>query len=142
MVRFNVLLLPGVQVWKSDFRRHMVHQNSIYYKGLTPRHFVVSSTSVRRGRVINWKSVCIVLCINFLFSLEENCCWIIMITWRSLWWTCSIARQVWTMVSSYQTWWFRHKTRRKTMNMENCKKKKDVENGELQALLDGDDKNV
>ena len=40
----------------------MVHQSSLCYKDLTLRHFVVSSTSVRRARVINWKIVCIVLC--------------------------------------------------------------------------------
>lgn len=45
--------------------------------------------------------------IHFLFSFEENCCWIIPITSRSLWWICSIARYVWTMVSMLQKWWFR-----------------------------------
>ena len=45
-----------------DFRQQMVHQSSLCYKDLTLHHFVVSSTSVRRAQVINWKSVCIVLC--------------------------------------------------------------------------------
>ena len=76
----------------------MVHQSSLCYKDLTPRHFVVTSTNVRRARVINWKSVCTVLCccvqcvenyteqiafadgIDFLFSFEEKCCQIIPIT--------------------------------------------------------------
>ena len=40
----------------------MVHQSSLCYEDLIVRHFVVSSTSVRRARVINWKSVCVVLC--------------------------------------------------------------------------------
>ena len=81
--------LPGVQVWNVDFRRQMVHQSSLCYKDLTLRHFVVSSTSVRCARVINRKSVCIMLCyciqyveiyteerafadINFLFSFEKT----------------------------------------------------------------------
>ena len=103
----------------------MVHQSSSCYKDLTPRHFVVSSTSVRCARVINWKSVSIVLCccvqyveiyteqrafadsINFFFSLEENCCRIMTITSRSLWWTCFIARYVRTVVSTFQKWWLR-----------------------------------
>jgi len=40
----------------------MVHQSSLCYKDLTLRSFVVSSTSVRCAQVINWKSVCMVLC--------------------------------------------------------------------------------
>ena len=40
----------------------MVHQSSLRYKDLTLRHSVVSSTSVRRVRVMNWKSVCMALC--------------------------------------------------------------------------------
>ena len=89
-------------------------------KNLTLHHFVVSSTNVRRARVINWKSVCIVLCccveyveiytenrafadsINFLFWFDQNCCWIIPFTSRSSWWTCSIIRYLWTMVSAFQ----------------------------------------
>ena len=106
---------------------------------LTLRHLVVSSTNVRRARVINWKIVCVVLCcdqcvqiyteqisfvggINFLFSFEENCYWIVPITSRSLWWTCSIAKYVWMMVSAFQKRYLRHKTRRKTRNMENIQK--------------------
>ena len=58
----TVVLLQGVQVWNADFRQQMVHQSSLCYKDLTLRNFVVSSTIVRRARVINWKSVCIVLC--------------------------------------------------------------------------------
>ena len=68
----------------------MVHQRSLCYKNLIQRHFVVSSTNVRRARVIKWKNVCIVLCcwvqyveinteqkafvdsINFLFSFEKT----------------------------------------------------------------------
>ena len=63
--------------------------SSFCYKDLIIRYFLVSSTSVRRARVIKWKSVCIVLCcvqyveiyteqrtfaesINFLFSFEEK----------------------------------------------------------------------
>ena len=38
----------------------MVHQRSLCYEDLTLRDFVVSSTSVRGTRVINWKSVCLV----------------------------------------------------------------------------------
>ena len=94
------------------------------------------SKSVRCTQVINWKSMCIVLCyvqhaeicteqrtfadnFNFLSSFEENRRWIIPITSRSLWWTWSIARFVWTMVSMFQKRWFRHTRRRKTRNMEN-----------------------
>ena len=40
----------------------MVHQSSLCYKDLALRHFVVSSTSVRRARVINWKSVYVMYC--------------------------------------------------------------------------------
>ena len=58
------------------------------------------------------------------------------ITSRSLWWTCSIARYVWTIVSTFQKWWLRHKTRRKTRNTENRQK---IEDLELQALFDEDD---
>ena len=108
----DVIDILGVQVWNADFRQQMVHQSSLCYKDLTPRHFVESSTSVRHARVINWKSVCIVPCcyvlyveiyteqktftgsINFLFSFEGNCCWIISITSRSLRRTCSIATYV------------------------------------------------
>ena len=82
--------VPGAQVRNADFRQQMVHQSSLCYKELTLRHFVVSSTCVRRVRVIYWKSVCIVLCccvqyveiyteqrastdsINFLFSFERT----------------------------------------------------------------------
>ena len=100
----------------------MVHHSSLCYKNLIVRHFVVSPTSVRRVRVINWKSVCIVCCCvqyvviyteqtafadstYFLYSFEENCCRFTSITSRSLWWTCSIAIYVWTMVSAFQKWW-------------------------------------
>ena len=103
---------------------------------------IVSSTSVRRLRVINWKRVWIVLCccvqcverafadsINFLFSFEENCCWIIPITSSSLWWTCSTTRHVWTIVSVFEKWWFR-----------GCKQgTRKTDDVELQALLDEDD---
>ena len=54
--------LTGCTSMKCGFRQQMVHQSSLCYKDLTLRHFVVSSTSVRRARVMNWKSVCIVLC--------------------------------------------------------------------------------
>ena len=50
-----------------------------------------------------------------MFSFEENCCW-------SLRWICSIARYVWTIALAFQKWWLRHKTRRKTRNMENRQK--------------------
>ena len=40
----------------------MVHQSSLRYKDLTLHHFVVSSICDRRARLINWKSVCLVLC--------------------------------------------------------------------------------
>ena len=55
-------IVPCVQVWNADFRQQMAHQSSLCYKDLTLRHFVVSSTSVRRTRVLNWISVCTVLC--------------------------------------------------------------------------------
>ena len=42
--------------------------------------------------------------INFLFSFEENCCWIIPSVSGSLRWTCSIARYAWTMVSVFEKW--------------------------------------
>ena len=51
--------LPGVQIRNVNFRQEM-HQSGLCRKDLTLRHFVVSSTSVRRARVINWKSVCVV----------------------------------------------------------------------------------
>ena len=112
--------LPGVQVWYADFRQQMVQRSGLCYKDLTLHYFVVSSTSVWCARVINWKSLWIVLCcsvqyveiyterrvfvdsINLLFSFEKNCCRIIPITSRSLWWICSIARYTWTMVSAFQ----------------------------------------
>ena len=115
--------------------------------------FVVSS-SVRRARVINWKSVCSVLCcfvqyveiyteqrafedsINVLFTFEENCCWIIPITSRSLQLTCSIARYVWTVVSTFQKWCFNTRQEGKQGTWKTVKKFEDVE---LQALLDKDD---
>ena len=120
----------------------MVHLSSLRCKDLTLRHFVVPSTNVRRVRVINWKSICIVLCccvqfveicteqgafvdgIIFLFSFEENCSWTVLITSRSLWWTCSIARHLWTIVSAFQKWWLRQKTKRKTTYMKNRQKKR------------------
>ena len=49
----NTFKLPGVQVRNADFRQQMVHQSSLCCKDLTLRHFVVSSRSVRRARVIN-----------------------------------------------------------------------------------------
>ena len=58
--RFNQL--PGVQVWNADFRQQMVRQSSLCHKDLTLRRFVVSSTSVKRARMINWKSAWTVLC--------------------------------------------------------------------------------
>ena len=55
-----ILTVPDVQVWIADFRQYstLVQQSSLCHKDLTLCHFVVSSTSVRRARVINWKSVC------------------------------------------------------------------------------------
>ena len=68
----------------------MAHQGSLRYKDKTIYHFVVSSTSVGRARVINWKSVSIVGCycvqrieiytqqkafaddFNFCFHLKET----------------------------------------------------------------------
>ena len=120
-----LLHIPGVQARNDDFTQQMVHQRAVCAIKIWHCAFFVSSTSVRRARVINWKSVCIVWCscvqyieiyteqrafadgINFLFSFEENCCWIISITSRSLWWTYSIARYVWTIVSAFQKWWLR-----------------------------------
>jgi len=44
----------------------------------------------------------------FCFHLKTTACGIILsITWRSLWWTCSIAKNMWTMVSAFQNWRFR-----------------------------------
>ena len=85
----------------------MVHQCSLSYNDFTHRHFLMSSTSVKCTLVINWTNVCIVLycCVQyvkiytrqrafadsiiiiylFFISFEENCCWIIVITSRSLW---------------------------------------------------------
>ena len=63
--------LPGVQVTNLDFTQQMVHQNSLCYKDWTMRHFVVSSTSVRRARVINWKSVCVVSCRALVFNMSK-----------------------------------------------------------------------
>ena len=115
--------LLGVHVRNADFGQQMVHQSSLCYKDLTLHHFVVSSTSIRRARVLNWKSVFTVLCCfvryveiyigqrtfanwsNFLFLFEENYWRIIPITSRSLWWTCPIARYLWTMISAFQKWW-------------------------------------
>ena len=103
------LTLPGVGVWNADFRQHMVHQSSLCYEDLTQCRFVVSSTSVRRARVINWKSECIVCvfafymskfiphkehprsALIFCFHFKKNCCPITQITSKSLWWICSIA---------------------------------------------------
>ena len=48
-----------------DFRQQMAHGSSLCRKDLTPRHFVVSSTSVKRAGVINWKRECAVLCFSF-----------------------------------------------------------------------------
>ena len=130
------------------FSEFMVHQSILCYKDLPPRHFLVLSTTGRRTRVMNWKSVCIVLCsiveiyteqrafvnrINFLFSFEENCRWIISITLRSLWWTCAIARYVWTMALAFPKWWLRgcrHGTRKTVKKFGGM---------QLQELLDEDD---
>ena len=49
--------LPGVQVRNADFRQQMVHKISLCYKDLILCHFVVSSTSVKCARVVNWKIV-------------------------------------------------------------------------------------
>ena len=45
----------------------MVYRINLCRKDLTLHHCVVSSTSVGRARVINWKSVCIVLCCCFRY---------------------------------------------------------------------------
>ena len=83
-------MLPRVQVQNAYFRQQMLHQSSLCCKDLTPSHFIVSLTSVGRARVINWKSVCAVLCccvqyigiyaeqrafvdgINFCFRLKKS----------------------------------------------------------------------
>ena len=49
------MYLSGVQVWNVNFRLHLMHQNSLCTKDLTLRRFVVSSTGVRRARVVNRK---------------------------------------------------------------------------------------
>ena len=99
---------------------------------------------------INWKCVhrVVLLCqyveinteqrvlakgINFLFSFEENCFWIIPTTSRSLWWTCFVARYVWMMVLMFQKWWLRQKTRRKIRNME--KRQKSQRSGIASTVL-------
>ena len=56
----------------TSFRLQMVHQSSSCYKDLTLYHFVMSHTSVRLGRVTNWKSVCIALCRWSLCSICRN----------------------------------------------------------------------
>ena len=54
----------------------MVCQGSFCYKGLTLRHFVVSSISVKRARMINWKS-CVKCCVvvfitsKFISNIEH-----------------------------------------------------------------------
>ena len=116
----------------------MVHQSSLCYNDLTLHHFVVSSTSVEHLRVSNWKSMCMVLCCcvqyveiyteqrifadSIFCFLWRNYCRNISITPRSLWWTCSIARYVWTMVSAFQKWWLRHKTRKKVKKFKNMQR--------------------
>ena len=119
------LFIPGARVWNADLRQQTALRSSLWCKDLTLRHFVVSSTSVRRAREINWKSFCVVLCccvqyaeiytelrifansFNLLVSFEENCCRIILTTSRSSWWTCSITRHVWMMISAFYKWWLR-----------------------------------
>ena len=95
--RVNISNGTGVQVLNANFSQKMVYQSSLCHEDLILRHFVVSSTSVKRARVIKWKSVGIVLCcvqcveiytrqrvfadgLNFSISFEENSCWITPIT--------------------------------------------------------------
>ena len=61
----------------------MGHQRSFCYKDLTLRHFVVSSISVRRARVINWKSVFNML--KFILNKEYSRTTLIFcLLWRIL----------------------------------------------------------
>ena len=69
---------------------------------------------------------------NFLFSFEENYCWITPITSRSLRWTCSIARYVWTIFLAFQ------KRSLQGWRQGTWKPPKKFEAVELQALLDED----
>ena len=67
--KISILRVPGAQVWNGDFRQQIVHQRSLSYRELTLHHFVVSSTSVRRARVINWKS-CAKCCV-VVFNMSK-----------------------------------------------------------------------
>ena len=127
---------PSVQVWNANFRQQMVHQSRLCYKDLTLLHFGVSSTSVRRARVINWKSVCTVLCCcanmsRFIPNKELS---------QAPLMSCFNFKK--TGAESYRllrgaygedapsqdtcTWWFRRfksgDLRLQTRNMENCQK--------------------
>ena len=50
--------ITGIQVWNVHFRQQVAHQSSLCFKDMG----TVPSTTIRPARVINWKSVCIVLC--------------------------------------------------------------------------------
>ena len=118
---------------KWRFEKQMAHQCSVKYKDLTLYAFLLYHQQVSNAQndlIEKCLHSIVLLCliwrnlyqirifadsINFLFSFEENCCGIIPITWRSLWWTCSIAKNVCTMVSAFQNWRFqccRQRTRK------------------------------
>ena len=56
---------------KREFQTTDVHQSSLCHKDLTLSHFVVSSTNVKRARVMNWESVCIVLYCVVGFNMSK-----------------------------------------------------------------------
>ena len=110
---------------KWRFEKQMAHQCSVKYKDLTLYTILLYHQQVSNAQsdlIEKCSHSIVLLCsiwqnlyqirsiadsINFLFSFEENCCGIIPITWRSLWWIGSIAKNVWTMISAFQKWGFR-----------------------------------
>ena len=134
----------------------MVHQSCLCYKDLTLRNSIVSSTGKCQTRTNDNLEKC-VHSVVLLCSICQNLYrtmsirgqhQLFVFIWRKLLLNHTDyfeklmvkmfhhKRYVWTMVSAFRKWWLRHKTERKTRNMENRQK---IEEVELQALIDEDD---
>ena len=63
------LVLPGVQVWNADFRQQMVHQGSLYWKGLT-LHILLCHQQVSGAHGWRIGKVCAQCCV-VVFNMSK-----------------------------------------------------------------------
>lgn len=77
------------------------------------KDFLLTATQISHSNIVFHSVEHVVFCawklrfVDIIFFFVKNGCWVIPIASRSFWWTCSIVRYMWIMVSTFQKWLFR-----------------------------------